>query len=346
MTAPDPATAPEPGPELLDELRRPPAFMYEWPLGPHTPPVLHPELPSVHATRRELMEEAVIAALRAAGPGARALDLACNEGWWCHRLLEWGAAEVVGIDIREQNVRRAELLRDQLGVPRERMRVRRGDVYEITPEELGTFDVVLLLGLVYHVEDPIGAMRRAAALTRRLCVVESQLTRQADPIEFGYGTTGTLLTSPAGFAMLVEPDRETNALAAQVGLASLIPNRAALELGARVAGFRRVDATVPRHDHNPQYRGGDRAVILAWADDQGAPPALPASAAEESVRLPRPADGPVVAAGAEAEVLRAQLIEARAALAGLVGSRSWRVTRPLRAAAGRIRARRARSVRP
>jgi tRNA (mo5U34)-methyltransferase len=341
MSVPDPAPAPpQPSSELLAELRRPPAFMYEWPLGPHTPPVLHPELLSVHATRRDLMQEAVADALRAAGPGARALDLACNEGWWCHRLLEWGASEVVGIDIRPQNVRRAELLRDQLGVSRERLRVLQGDVFEVSPEALGTFDVVLLLGLVYHVEDPIGAMRRAAALTRRLCVIESQLTRQTEPIVFGWGATGPLLSSPAGFAMLVEPDRETNALAAQEGAASLVPNRAALELSARVAGFGRVDATVPRQGYNPQYLAGDRVVILASADDAGARPAPSAAAAEASAGLLRPAPGPALPPDGDAAVLRAELEETRTALVALTGSRSWRLTRPLRAAAARVRTRR------
>jgi hypothetical protein len=336
MCDPDPAPAPpEPSSELLAELRRRPAFMYEWPLGAHTPPVLHPELASVHATRRDLMQEPVAAALRAAGPGARALDLACNEGWWCQRLLEWGASEVVGIDIRPQNVRRAELLRDQLGVPRERLQVLQGDVFEISPEALGTFDVVLLLGLVYHVEDPIGAMRRAAALTRRLCVIESQLTRQTEPIAFGWGSTGSLLSSLAGFAMLVEPDRETDHLAAQEGAASLVPNRAALELSARVAGFRRVEATVPHPGLNPQYLAGDRAVILAWADDADA-----AAAAEESVGLPRPTPGPALPSDGDAAVLRTELEEARTALVALTKSRSWRLTRPLRAAAARVRARR------
>jgi SAM-dependent methyltransferase len=264
MPSPETATQPPIAPELLAEIDGPPAWMYRWPLGAVTPPLLHPELPSVHATRLELMAAAVMEALRDAGPGARALDLGCNEGWFCHRLLEWGADEVVGVDLRPQNVRRATLVRDHFGIPPERLQLVEGDVLEATPERLGRFDVVLLLGLVYHLEDPVGAIRRAAALTRRLCVVESQLTRQAAPIDVGYGTTGSLLSTPAGFAMIVEPDRETNLLAAGEGRASLIPNRAALVLGAEVAGFTRTEVAAPRPDHNPQYVAGDRAVLLAW----------------------------------------------------------------------------------
>jgi len=238
--------------------------MYDWPLGPEGPRLLHPELASVHTTRLEMMAPAVAAALREAAPGARALDLGCNEGWFCHRLLEWGAAEVVGIDVRPQNLRRATLLRDHFGIPEERLRLEEGDVFDAVPDRLGRFDVVLLLGLVYHLEDPIGAVRRAAALTRGLCVIESQLTRQAVPVEFGWGTTGSSVSSPAAFAMFVEPDREHDRLAADRGRASLIPNRAALELAATVAGFGRVEVAEAQPHHNSQYVAGDRAVLLAW----------------------------------------------------------------------------------
>jgi len=38
-----------------------------------------------------MIEGPVREALAAAGPEATALDLACCEGWFSHRLLEWGA---------------------------------------------------------------------------------------------------------------------------------------------------------------------------------------------------------------------------------------------------------------
>jgi 2-polyprenyl-3-methyl-5-hydroxy-6-metoxy-1,4-benzoquinol methylase len=69
-------------------------------------PILTDELETVHSTRRELIEEPVRARLAEAGPGATALDLACNEGYFSQWLLEWGAARVVGIDIRDVHIRR------------------------------------------------------------------------------------------------------------------------------------------------------------------------------------------------------------------------------------------------
>lgn len=253
-------------PELASELGRSPGWMYPWSLAPGAEaPLLHPELPSVHRTRAEMIEPAVRAVLAAAGPKATALDLACSEGYFGQRLLEWGAQRVVGIDIRAQNVRRAELVRDHFGVDPTHLSFQRGDVFELDPETLGDFDVVLLLGLIYHVEDPVGVVRLARRLTRSLCVVESQLTRQDAPIMHGQGVPDVLFPADASFAAELEEDSDRNPVASTAGVLSLIPNRAALELMVRVAGFESCEIVEAASHHNPQYRVGDRAVALARA---------------------------------------------------------------------------------
>jgi tRNA (mo5U34)-methyltransferase len=252
--------------ELARELRSQPPWMYPWDLGLGRGPqvrLLHPELPSIHETRATLIEPAARAALAAAGPHATAIDLACSEGYFAHRVLEWGASRVVGIDLRPRNIRRAELVRDHLGIAAERLEFRCADVFALDPEELGTFDVVLVLGLIYHVEDPIGALRLARWLTGSLCVVESQLTRQTAPIEHGWGTTAGVQSADASFAVRFEDAGEANPTASAPGVLSLIPNRAALDLALRVAGFAEIQFLGASPPLNAQYVNGDRAVVLA-----------------------------------------------------------------------------------
>ncbi|MDQ2760380.1 MAG: class I SAM-dependent methyltransferase [Actinomycetota bacterium] len=212
-----------------------------------------------------MIEPAVRAALADAGPKATALDLACSEGYFGQRLLEWGAHRVVGVDIRTQNVRRAELVRDYFGIAPSRLSFQQVDVFDIGPETLGRFDVVLLLGLIYHVEDPVGVVRLARRLTRSLCVIESQLTRQNGPIVHGNGVPDILFSADASFAVELEQDSDLNPLASTPGVLSLIPNRAALELMVRTAGFEHCEIVGADSHHNPQYRVGDRAVALGRA---------------------------------------------------------------------------------
>lgn len=250
--------------ELARELRSPVPWMYPWELGDGVRvPLLHPELPNIHEARSTLIEPAVRAALATAGPGATAIDLACSEGYFAQLLLEWGASRVLGVDLRPLNVRRAELVRDHVGIGPDRLELRCADVFGLDPAALGTFDVVLLLGLVYHVENPVGLLRLARRLTASLCVVETQLTRRTEPIEHGWGTTPGLQSAEGSFAVRYEDAAEWNPIASAPGVLSLIPNRAALELALRVAGFAEVEFLAASAPLNEQYVAGDRAVVLA-----------------------------------------------------------------------------------
>jgi tRNA (mo5U34)-methyltransferase len=248
--------------DKLDEEIKGPPWMYPWRLlDGRELPVPVAELESVHSTRSEMIEARVRAALAAAGPDATALDLACNEGWFSQRLLEWGASRVVAIDIREHNVRRATLLRDHFGITAERLEIRQADVFEVDPAALGQYDVVLLLGLIYHVENPMGVIRLARQCTRGLCVVETQLTQQVEPIVHGNGRADELHEAAGSFAVVVEAG--DNSLASTGQVLSLVPNRTALVQMAEMAGFKTVEFATAREDHNPQYVRGDRAAIFA-----------------------------------------------------------------------------------
>ncbi len=255
-------------PELAEQFAAEPRWMYPWALDDETSaPILTPELETVHSTRRDLIEGPVRERLAEAGAGASALDFACNEGFFSHCLLDWGAGRVVGIDIRELHVRRAQLIRDHFGIDPGRLQLEVGDVFTLDGERLGTFDVVLNLGLIYHVEDPIGAVRRGRERTAPggLCVVETQLTRQTEPIVHGWGATDQYEQAEASFAARFEGDQATNTLASAGGVVSLIPNRAALELSMHAAGLEDVRVLEPRPGMNPQYVGGDRAIAVGRA---------------------------------------------------------------------------------
>ncbi len=243
--------------------------MYPWELGGGTTTPIHSDaLPEIHETRLAMLEPAVRSVLEQT-EDATVIDLACNEGWFSHRLLEWGASQVVGVDIREVNVRRAQLIAEHHGIGAERLEFRTADIYELDPAEIGEFDVVLLLGLIYHVEDPVRATRLARSLTKRLCVIESQLTRQSEPVAWGRGSGHTELAA-ASFAAYLEPDAEENPVASASGILSLIPNREAVEQTASAAGFERVDLVEPGARSQRYYGEGDRGLFLAWASN---PPA-------------------------------------------------------------------------
>lgn len=48
------------------------------------------------------------------------------------------------------------------------------DFMDCDPRRLGIWDVVLYLGVLYHMEDPLAAMRRVAAVTREQAIIETE----------------------------------------------------------------------------------------------------------------------------------------------------------------------------
>lgn len=236
-------------------------YLYAWDIPGLETPIAHPDLARAQATVRELLEDEVRGALADAGPQARALDLAANEGWWSHRLVEWGAQHVTAIEAREEHVSRARDLRDRAGLT-DRIDVRHGDATQLDEAELGRFDVVLHLGLLYHLEHPIGALRDALALTDGLLVVETQTCR-AQPVAHAWGSSDDAAESASGvWAARWERD-EDFPLASVGGVVSLIPNRAALTEGLHAAGAREVRYATPQPHHVSGFRSGDRVVAFA-----------------------------------------------------------------------------------
>ena len=48
-----------------------------------------------------------------------------------------------------------------------------GDYLKLDPKQIGSFDIVLYLGVLYHMEDLLEALKQVAALTREVAVIET-----------------------------------------------------------------------------------------------------------------------------------------------------------------------------
>lgn len=104
--------------------------------------------------------------------GVRVLDLACLEGMYTLELAARGA-DAVGLEGREANVGKARFAARTLGL--DRARFVQDDVRNLSPEAHGEFDVVLALGILYHLDAPdlFDVIERIAAVCRRALVVDT-----------------------------------------------------------------------------------------------------------------------------------------------------------------------------
>ena len=86
--------------------------------------------------------------------GYRALDIGCSDGFFSFELERRGA-DVVAMDFVPDTYTGFSTARQVLG---SNVAYRMDNVYNLTPEEYGLFDIVLLLGVLYHLRKPLAAL--------------------------------------------------------------------------------------------------------------------------------------------------------------------------------------------
>ena len=105
----------------------------------------------------------------------RILDLACLEGLYAIEFARQGA-QAVAIEGREANLAKVRFVKDALGLGN--LTLSQDDVRNLSPEKYGEFDVVLCLGILYHLDAPdvFRFVENIARVTRRFAVFDTYVS--------------------------------------------------------------------------------------------------------------------------------------------------------------------------
>jgi tRNA (mo5U34)-methyltransferase len=112
--------------------------------------------------------------------GATALDIGCNAGFYSFALAERGAS-VLAVDVDDHYLRQARWAAGQLD-PHGRVEFRRMTVYALADLQ-EQFDVVLFLGVLYHLRHPLLALDIVAERIAGRLVLQTLTMPGAAPIE-------------------------------------------------------------------------------------------------------------------------------------------------------------------
>jgi SAM-dependent methyltransferase len=105
----------------------------------------------------------------------RVLDLACLEGLYAIEFARLGA-EVVAIEGREANLAKARFAGEVFSLGN--VSFIRDDVRNLSVGKYGVFDVVLCLGILYHLDAPdlFSFVHNISAVCRRLTVIDTHIS--------------------------------------------------------------------------------------------------------------------------------------------------------------------------
>lgn len=105
--------------------------------------------------------------------GKTVLDIGCNAGFYSFEARKRNASFVLGVDATKHHVRQALFVKSVLGV--DRIDFQRKSLYELDPLNDGQFDMVLALGLVYHLKHLILGLEILYRITRETLILESAI---------------------------------------------------------------------------------------------------------------------------------------------------------------------------
>jgi tRNA (mo5U34)-methyltransferase len=183
------------------------------------------DFPSV---KWERFQHAIPADLR----GRSVLDIGCNGGFYSIEMKRRGADRVLGIDFDERYLAQAHFAADTLGLDIEFRKLSVYDVHQLREQ----FDIVLFLGVFYHLRHPLLALDLVHEHVSRDLFVFQSLQRgrdQVEPVNDDYGFWDTETFERPGFPKMFFIEKRyagdpTN---------WWIPNRAGVEAMLRSAGF-------------------------------------------------------------------------------------------------------------
>ena len=214
-------------------------YSFNLPGGKKTPTYHEGALDSVHETRLAMMNASLEAKFGASLAQRKAIDLACHQGWFAAQLAERGAERVLAVDARHSHIEDATLIRDAFEL--NNLELMQSDVHDLSSENVGTFDVVLVFGLIYHLENPVGALRIARSLTAKggLCLIETQIVPGVSGW-VDYGSYRFVRPMKGSFGIIDETDDTHGPEASTTGIC-LVPSLDALFWVLRKVGFDQVD---------------------------------------------------------------------------------------------------------
>src|SRR5215212_6873156 len=165
------------GEEIKEKIASFPRWHYQFDLKGNLTPIFEENWINRHQQRKKYFFDPLVHLFGGSLAGKRVLDLGCNAGFWSLCAVEAGCDYVLGIEGRQMHVDQANFVFEVKEVEKDRYDFVVGDIFETDLRQFGTFDVVLCLGLMYHISKPMELMEKIIEVNDDILVVDTRLAK-------------------------------------------------------------------------------------------------------------------------------------------------------------------------
>jgi hypothetical protein len=237
-------------------------YEFDLPDGTRTQSYLPEGVAGIHTTRLSMLDSALapMFAERSAG-SLSAIDIACHQGYFTTHLARQGLKDVLAIDNRDQHLADTRTVAAAYGC--NNVRTAKFDVEDVRASEIGeSFDIVLMLGLIYHVENPVRILRLAKALCHGVCVIETQVVPNlTGVVDWGSWRFQRPMVGSFG---IIDETAETHGPEASYHGICVTPSLDALLWCMHKVGFTRVARIAVPPDGYEQLASGKRVMVVGY----------------------------------------------------------------------------------
>jgi hypothetical protein len=234
-------------------------YEFELPDGSRTTPYVGADVATIHSTRWRMLRALLDREFPQGFSSLDALDIACHQGFFSVKLAQAGFGRVRAIDARDEHVSDTNLIASAVDASAISAGV--CDVFDAANTETPR-DVVLQFGLLYHLENPVGALRVAQKLARRVAVFETQVVPNlSGMVDWGHYR---FVRPLRGIFGIVDELDEVHAPEASVTGVCLAPSVEGLVWLLGAVGFKRAEVLPVPPDGYEQLLHGKRVMVAAW----------------------------------------------------------------------------------
>lgn len=170
--------------------------------------------------------------------GKRILDIGCADGFYSIEFSRRGALEVVAVDPWRKHIERIAWLKEHFGLPNITPVV--GGIEQMTVEEIGKFDVVFMLGLLYHLKDPLTGIEAVSKLSNEL-----------------YLESISIFDEENSYLYLKPPQESVH------HISKWIPTTRCIRDMLKMVGFSSIEEITPPYHSRPKGPHKDRPIYVA-----------------------------------------------------------------------------------
>lgn len=100
-------------------------------------------------------------------------DIGCNTGYFLYELFKkFNFKEAIGLEPRKSNLLKAQFIADYFHLPKNKYKLKEFDILTKS-NKIPIYDVIIMPGVLHHLDNHLQALRNLYKMTRELCIIET-----------------------------------------------------------------------------------------------------------------------------------------------------------------------------